>query len=122
MKFTPTRTIAFFSCAFFPLVTLILGSTLFLGGTLLTPFIGIVFFLIPIAVIGILFLLIGSGWKTWIKSILCVGILLVYIPVMGFAILLGTYHSASQYRGSQAMEQYVSASTEVPSLPNPDAY
>lgn len=121
MKFSTKRKVALVAANLIPFLTIGLGTFLICSGTLLTPAICITYFLIPTVVITLFWRLIGSGWKTWLKSILCVGILLIYIPVMGFAILLGTYHSASQYRGSQAMEQYVSASTEVPSLPNPDA-
>lgn len=120
MKFTPGRKAALAFAALIPVLTIGLGTFLICNGTLPTPALCITFFLIPAVVIALFWLLIGSGWKTWVKTLLCVGILLVYIPITGLAILVSPYAESNRYTGAQAIEQYASASIEIPSLPAPD--
>ena len=120
MKYTPGRKTALAAASLMPLLTIGLGTFLICNGTLLTPAICITYFLIPTVVITLFWLLIGSGWKTWIKTLLCLIILVVYVPVMFFAMLFIPYTSSDRYTGPEAMEQYTAVSEKIPVLPDPD--
>lgn len=120
MKYTPGRKAALAAASLVPLLTIGLGTFLICNGTLLTPAICITYFLIPAVVITLFWLLIGSGWKTWIKTLLCLIILVVYVPVMFFAMICIPYSSSDRYTGARALEQYTTVSEQIPALPAPD--
>ena len=120
MKYTTGRKAALAAASLLPFLAIGLGTFLICNGTLLTPAICITYFLIPTVVITLFWLLIGSGWKTWIKTLLCLIILVVYVPVMFFAMICIPYSSSDRYTGPEAMEQYTAVSEKIPVLPAPD--
>ena len=120
MKFTTGRKIAFAFASFFPLLTIAAGLLLLRGGVLLTPYVLILYFLIPAAVLAVFFFLIRSCWKIWIKSLLCVAILFFYVPYMTLFAVVCPRFFLERYTGAEAMEQYAEALVAMPLLPQPD--
>lgn len=126
MEKKPTgRILALIAVGILPALTVILGILLLCNGLILHPLNVLTFFLLPGLTFGICFLMIRSRKKLWLKWLVCILALFLFVQATVYLIILGPYREREYWTGNDALAKYQESAAlfpyAIPDIGQPDA-
>ena len=117
-SYTKGRLIGFLCCALLPLLATVLGIVLLVSGVMFNRGIGFTYFLIESIALGLLALCIFSRSKTWVKALLSVVILILFLAAFYFGLLFAEFTWVTHYEGDKVEPPYHAAIGEHTLMPD----
>lgn len=105
------RTLALCAVVILPVLPILLGIALLCNNLILHPLNVVTYFLLPVLAFGICFLMIRSHLKLWLKWLVCILTLFLFVQATIYLLILGPYIEREYWTGDNALAQFQEAVT-----------